>query len=233
MSHWIKETLVACKFEKIMDFKQKGKDEKIIRNTMSSLYGDEINRETGRTYGSMVEGYPVEFVTDKVRTEEEARRKALSLESAVHFGQAIVAVLCETGSISKEDRTRISAEQQRLSDIEQQLSEFYRTHSVGKRKSSLVGCPNCGSRISVSYYRESDPEWTCLTKRPYASAYTGKSFDRCPVCGKVLNSETDRNRADGYLEKIKKEYVKIREMEQKAKQKHARRYWYCLASVHD
>lgn len=69
---------------------------------------------------------------------------------------------------------------EQIAQVRQKQSEYIAANHVSSRKSAMIGCPHCGSKIARDYLRS----------------------DRCPVCGTDLRSETVLKRIDSYDAKI-------------------------------
>lgn len=71
---------------------------------------------------------------------------------------------------------------ERIKNATKKLNEYRKVHHVKHRKSQLIGCSDCGSKINKEYVKENN----C-----------------CPVCGSPFYSSTDKARIEGYLNNIK------------------------------
>lgn len=92
---------------------------------------------------------------------------------------------------SKIDTKEARHIKDRIENVTKKLNEYWKAHHVKNRKSQLIGCSDCGSKINKEYVKENN----C-----------------CPVCGSPFYSSTDKTRIEGYLSSIKNwknAYIKL------------------------
>lgn len=85
-------------------------------------------------------------------------------------------------------RTEVSTKEsndmkERIERLTKNLNEYREAHHVKNRKSQLIGCSTCGSKINKEYVKENN----C-----------------CPACCSSFYSSTDTTRIQGYLNNIDK-----------------------------
>lgn len=98
-------------------------------------------------------------------------------------------------SEAKETK-KIQDLQRRIKETEEKKAAYYEAHKVSNLKAAYIGCQKCGSKINKEYM---------------------KNYNRCPVCGQDLRSETTKKTLASYDEKLKT--LRRQELEERGKQK--------------
>lgn len=80
-----------------------------------------------------------------------------------------------------------------IADTQLKMRDYIATNHVKDRKSALIGCPHCGSKLSREYLYS----------------------DSCPLCHADLRSDTVKKRIKGYETKIAEWEKKMREEKKK------------------
>lgn len=210
MSHWIERVEVT-------DNSNRNTLTKKVQKTLASRFAGERNYErAGELYSEDVEDYPVKFVESRAASYDEASKILDSYEDEAHFGCKIVAV-----SYSVPNKTKKAADiRRRIEETETKLTTYLLSHSLAKKKAEFFSCPECRSRIARRIYE--------LGGR---LENNGEKFDVCPVCGAVMNSETDKKTVEGYKEKIKRLKKELR-VEEGGNTRSGKKVWVCMTSVH-
>lgn len=124
-------------------------------------------------------------------TPEECAREAANFHVDYTIYDAVEAGLSVPRKHKDKFAFRYSSEidtkeskhiKERIENVTKKLSEYRKAHHVRNRKSQLIGCSDCGSKINKEYVKENN----C-----------------CPVCGSPFYSSTDKARIEGYLSSIK------------------------------
>lgn len=157
--------LVVSKRSEIM----RAAEEYAFRNT------DRCENPSGSYHGNMhVHDRPI------CESEEEAEKMIESWDTGWYSDHA---VQFKDKSVLKPTKQMIALNERKQKLINDR-DEYKEKHSLKNRKSELVGCKNCGSKIATSFLKN----------------------HFCPVCGKDLW-------ADYILERIKKYNADIKDVE--------------------
>lgn len=98
---------------------------------------------------------------------------------------------------TKETQTQKELEE-RCIKLEDMRNEYIKEHSIKNRKSEFIGCPNCGSKIKVSFLRT----------------------EYCPVCKTDLRPKSTIDKIKKYDERIKAAYKQLDENRRKSAMKY-------------
>lgn len=159
--------------------------------TLNELYAD-IREEIDPNYDLVDVDIPqFKYLTKNVLNSiESAREFTREKERGWHDRCTAVVPFRE---IAKSSNTKkLDSLEERLNKEKEKLNSFIIKEDVKNRKSKLIGCPRCNSKINKDYIRNNS----------------------CCVCGNELRSETVLNRIAGYennIQKLKEEIVKEKE----------------------
>ena len=113
---------------------------------------------------------------------------------------------------------------EQIHENNQKKNEYIKKNSIAYRKSALVGCDNCGSKIAMRAFRRVDENGKIEPIR-----------DTCPVCYYDLRSETVKNRLRRFYEKNDELFAKKEEIKKEFNQKNAKKgklKWLVKVEVH-
>ncbi len=117
-----------------------------------------------------------------VSSIEEAKR--LINQKEVESGMTYVKVVTKSVPKTTQDI------EQRLRKEEQKLVDYTKKNNCYDRKSSTIGCKNCGSSLATKYM-------------------AAQKLNKCPLCGNELRSDTVMKTIEGYkanIVKYRKQY---------------------------
>lgn len=119
---------------------------------------------------------------------DEAREAIECLDNGWYDDHAVL--FRECGNLENATTRRL---EKQIREHREKMDSYIDANHVTGRKSALIGCSGCGSKISREHLRS----------------------DRCPVCGTDLRSETVLSRIEGYRAKIAEWEHKIAEEKKK------------------
>lgn len=101
--------------------------------------------------------------------------------------------------------------QERLDRTIQQKEKYEKEHSVHKRTSAYIGCPKCGSKLSMQYLKG----------------------EHCPLCRHDLRAETTIKQIKTYEKKIEDLRLEYEQAERDNNMKNSQEYWLARVEVHN
>lgn len=97
----------------------------------------------------------------------------------------------------KQENATIRRLQKQIEDTRKKMEDYIAANHIANRKSALIGCPHCASKLSREYLKG----------------------DYCPLCRTDLRSDTVLSRIQGYKDKIADWEKKIRAEKKKLGEK--------------
>ena len=98
-----------------------------------------------------------------------------------------------------QDSKKIAGLFVKIDKLKVQRSAYREKHAIANRKSELITCTNCKSKVARSYFN---------------------ADDRCPVCNASLRSEAVQKKLDWYDEQITDAFTAITEERDRISKKH-------------
>lgn len=122
-----------------------------------------------------------------------------------------------------KDKARAEKAREKLEGVESKRYELAKAiqEAFVARKSALVGCKGCGSKLSVAHLHKKLPKGYASTSsggvvlngEPRRRTYDMPALPTCPVCSASLLSESDAKRIAAHDEKVaaaRKDYEEAR-----------------------
>lgn len=107
-------------------------------------------------------------------SEEDAREAISRFDNGWYDDHAVL--FRDTSALESAATKRIA---EQIAKTKEKKRDYVEANHVTSRKSTFIGCPHCGSKLSREHLKR----------------------DTCPLCGTDLRSETVRSRIEGLDEK--------------------------------
>lgn len=186
-----------------------------VRRRWEKIVSDD-ERETGRGVyagnATTMDG-AITFLDLKLKTREEAEEKILDRHEK-RSGPIAVSYFLPAEPTDK-DKAGAEKAREKLEEVEGRRYELAKAiqEAFGTRKSALVGCKDCGSKLSVAHLYKKLPKGSAWTASASNGVVLNGEFRRrtfsmpalptCPVCAASLLSESDSKRLAAHDEKVK------------------------------
>lgn len=114
---------------------------------------------------------PIRFLDNRIYEDEQEAYEAIERLDKNWYDQLAVQYKARE---KREDTKAIINLRERIKKLEEDFQVYIEKNSIKNRKSDFVGCPNCGSKINVTYIE---------------SRYS-KQWNTCPLCSQSLTSKS-------------------------------------------
>lgn len=140
----------------------------------------------------------IRFLDNKVYEDIDAAEKAIERLDKGWYDQ--LAVQFNDYERVKDTKAIINLTE-RIEKANQAIQDYKTKNSISLRKSQYVGCTKCGSKINKDYISD-----------------RGHNWNKCPLCGEDLSSDTIKKTIENRLnsiEKMRTEYENLKKLNAK------------------